>query len=286
MIPASQTQDEAIQNFRHIVTSFDSKTARVEITPKNFSAILESLLPYFDSTLEKQFEVVHGFFRSITYWNKRHIPLLSEDPSELDRVYFGAGYFEGLKTETRDDFIKSVQQYEIIETDKSKFYAHYDRAIDAVDPDYRANNGIYFTNEYLARLAITLSERYLGSISDKYIVFDPACGSGNLVTSWNHHLDLRHKVVSEISPILLKAFELRFQGKSSERKRGFTIIPKTSSGEGLNFVNQDAASYLEKINKELKDSGHKLNKPLAIVCNPPIEIKRILKTISTNMTLT
>jgi hypothetical protein len=84
LIPASQTQEEAIQNFRHIVTTFDSKSARVEITSKNFSTILKSLLPYFDATLEKQFEVVHGFFRSMTYWNNRHAPILSEAKNIAD----------------------------------------------------------------------------------------------------------------------------------------------------------------------------------------------------------
>lgn len=277
LITASQTADEAISVFHAMVTSFERSSARVEITPRNFAEILRSLLPFFDEALEKKFEVVHGFFRSMTYWNNKYSPIPADDELQSDRVYLGGAYFEGLRADAREDFCKAIQNYEVIETDKSKFYAHYDLAIDAVDPEYRANNGIYFTNEYLARLAITLSETHLGSISDKYIVFDPACGSGNLVTSWNHHLDLRHKVVSEISPILLKAFELRFQGKSTERKRGFTIIPKTSSGEGLNFVSQDASSYLERINSELKQSGHKLNKPLAIVCNPPYRNQKDIK---------
>lgn len=277
LIPASQSEEEAVASFKHTVTSIDKSLARIEITPKNFSSTLKSLLPFFDDSLDKKFEVVHGFFRCMSYWNASHSPLISDDPAEKDRVYLGAGYFEGLIPSTRRDFIQVVQNYEVRSPDKARFYAHYDKAIDAVDSKYRKNHGIYFTNEYLARLAITMSEKFLGSIAEKYIVFDPACGSGNLVTSWNHHLDLRHKVVSEISPILLKAFELRFQGKSSEQKRGFTIIPKTASGEGLNFVDRAASDYLEKINDDLKKTKHKLNKPLAVICNPPYRNQKNIK---------
>lgn len=277
LFKTSQDEDEAIDSFKKIVTSFDPSKARIQITPKNFSDILRSLVPFFDQSLEKKFEVVHGFFRCLSFWNQGHRPICSDDPAQQDKVFIGAGHFESLLPEAREDFIRAISRYEVLNPDKARFYAHYDLAIDAVDPEYRANHGIYFTNEYLARIAITLSEQHLGSIGDKYIVFDPACGSGNLVTSWNHHLDLRHKVVSEISPVLLKAFELRFQGKSSERKKGFTIIPKTSTGDGLNFVNQPASEYLEKINNELETAGHKLNKPLAIICNPPYRNQKNIK---------
>lgn len=277
LLPISQEEDEAVALFKKIVTTIDKKIARVEITPKNFSETLKSLLPFFDESLDKKFEAVHGFFRCMSYWSSSYNPIISDDPAEKDRVYLGGGYFEGLRPESRKGFVQVISNYEVRNTDKARFYAHYDKAIDAVDPDYRANHGIYFTNEYLARLAITLSEKHLGSIAEKYIVFDPACGSGNLVTSWNHHLDLRHKVVSEISPLLLKAFELRFQGKSSEQKRGFTIIPKTTSGEGLNFVDRAASDYLDRINEELKQKRHKLNKPLAIICNPPYRNQKTIK---------
>lgn len=277
LLPISQSEDEAISLFKKIVTSIDKKIARVEITPKNFSDTLKSLLPFFDESLDKKFEAVHGFFRCMSFWNSAHNPIISDDPAERDRVYLGGGYFEGLRPEGRKNFIQVLSNYEVRNTDKARFYAHYDKAIDAVDPEYRANHGIYFTNEYLARLAITLSEKHLGSIAEKYIVFDPACGSGNLVTSWNHHLDLRHKVVSEISPLLLKAFELRFQGKSSEQRKGFTIIPKTSTGEGLNFVDRAASDYLDRINSELKQKRYKLNKPLAVICNPPYRNQKSIK---------
>lgn len=272
-----QKPDQAIRAFKKLVTSLDPDKARIRISPRNFKQILESLLPFFNEELSEKFEVVHGFFRCMSYWNKKYKAILPDNPAESDRVYVGGGYFRGLKPGARDQFIQAINRYEISEPNKARFYAHYDRAIDAVDPGYRANHGIYFTNEYLARLGISLAEEYLGSLADKYIVFDPACGSGNLVTSWNHHLDLRHKVVSEISPLLLQAFELRFQNKSSERKRGFTIIPKTSSGEGLNFVDRSADDYLEAINKELKLKNEKLKRPLAIICNPPYRNQKSIK---------
>lgn len=276
LFPANQTKNEALQAFKHLVTSIDTNNARIEITHRNFCLILKSLLPFFDAA-DKKFEVVHGFFRCLSFWNPKYVPVASEEPAETDRVVLGAGHFEGLLPDARDEFISAIQRYEVRKPEKARFYAHYDKAIDAVDHLYRANHGIFFTNEYLARLAITLAEKHVGSLAEKYIVFDPACGSGNLVTSWNHHLDLRHKVVSEISHVLLKAFELRLQDKSKEKKKGVTIIPKTSTGQGLNFVNRDAASYLKIINGELKNKGHKLNKPLAIICNPPYRNQKNIK---------
>lgn len=272
-----QSEDELLENFKKLVTTYDPTDARVEITPKNFSKILKSLLPYFNSSLNKQFEVVHGFFRCLSYLGKSYQYIIPDNPEDCEKIYIGGGYFEGLISEERENFVKAISRYEVKRPDKSAFYAHYDKAIDAVDPEYRSNHGIYFTNEYLARLAITLAEDHVGSFADQYIVFDPACGSGNLVTSWNHHLDLRHKVVSEISPVLLKAFELRFHNSSIENQKGFTVIPKTSSGEGLNFVSQSAEEYLTRINLELNSAGHKLNKPLAIVCNPPYRNQKDIK---------
>lgn len=273
-----QDPSETIKSFKRLITSHDPSDARIEITPKNFSSILKSLLPYFDKSLNKQFEVVHGFFRCLSYINKSYTPIIPDNPEDEDKIYLGGGVFEGLVSEERASFVEVLNRYEVRRPEKSQFYAHYDKAIDAVAPDYRANHGIYFTNEYLARLAITITENHIGSLGDQYLVFDPACGSGNLVTSWNHHLDLRHKIVSEISPVLLKAFELRFNNSSTEMKKGFTIIPKTTSGEGLNFVSQSADKYLKRINSELEASGHHLNKPLAIVCNPPYKNQKDIKS--------
>ena len=272
-----QSYEHAIKAFKRLVTSFDPSKARINISPNNFSRVLKSLLPFFNDDLSERFEAVHGFFRCMSYWNKSNKAIASEDPSERDRVYLGAAYFKALKPSSRQQFIEAINRYEVLEPNKARFYAHYDKAIDIVDPEYRANNGIYFTNEYLARLSITLAEEHLGSIAEKYIVFDPACGSGNLVASWNHHLDLRHKVVSEISPLLLQAIELRFQNKSIEKSKGFTIIPKTDTGEGLNFVDRSADDYLSVINKELKKRNEKLKKPLAIICNPPYRNQKNIK---------
>lgn len=272
-----QTPKQAIKAFKKLVTSLDPSKARIRISPNNFSRVLKSLLPFFNEELSEKFEVVHGFFRCMSYWNKRYKAILPDNPSESDRVYLGGSYFKALKPSSRKQFIEAINRYEVSHPNKARFYSYYDKAIDIVDPNYRANHGIYFTNEYLARLGIALAEKYLESISEKYIVFDPACGSGNLVTSWNHHLDLRHKVVSEISPLLLQAFELRFQSKSIERKKGFTIIPKTTDGEGLNFVDKSANDYLNIINKELKEKNEKIKKPLAIICNPPYRNQKNIK---------
>jgi len=56
-----------------------------------------------------------------------------------------------------------------------------------------------------------LIKQRIPDLGRNYLVIDPACGSGNLVTNWRSPLELRHKVVSEIEPELLYAVEQRMK---------------------------------------------------------------------------
>ena len=49
----------------------------------------------------------------------------------------------------------------------------------------------------------------------------------------------------------------------------FTIIPKTSDNKGLNFLDKNAAEYLNELQKELQLKNVQLDKPLAFLLNPP-----------------
>ncbi len=108
---------------------------------------------------------------------------------------------------------------------------------------------------------------YETKLSDKYIVFDPAGGSGNLVTSWRGHL--KHKIVSELQPDLLKTIERRMKNDPDDIQAGFTIIPKTSENKGLNFIDKTANEYLQILENELKEKNLSFDKPLAFLLNPP-----------------
>jgi hypothetical protein len=92
-------------------------------------------------------------------------------------------------------------------------------------------------------------------------------GSGNLVTSWRGHL--KRKIVSELQPDLLKTIERRMKLDPDQIDGGFTIIPKTSKNEGLNFLDKSAEKYLNCLMNELKEQNFKFDKPIAFLLNPP-----------------
>lgn len=98
-------------------------------------------------------------------------------------------------------------------------------------------------------------------------LFDPAAGSGNLVSSWRGKL--KHKIVSELQPDLLRTIERRMKADPFHIDTGFTIIPRTSENKGLNFIDHPAADYLAELSQELKRKNIEFDKPIAFLLNPP-----------------
>jgi hypothetical protein len=98
-------------------------------------------------------------------------------------------------------------------------------------------------------------------------VFDPAGGSGNLVSSWRGKL--KHKIVSELQPDLLRTIDRRMKADPFHIETGFTIIPKTSENKGLNFLDRSGQDYLNALKNELARKNITLDKPLAFLLNPP-----------------
>ncbi len=188
-----------------------------------------------------------------------------------DTVSVGGEAVSGLKPDHRDHFKRFVEDRYVSDDkypSKDVFFAHFDKALDAVDPDFRVRHGIFFTDLDLSRFTMWFVKRQLGDIGKNYLVIDPACGSGNLVTNWRSPLELRHKVVSEIEPELLFAIERRMQGDEWHNGK-FTVVPKVSEGKGLNFLDKSADEYLEIIKTYLNEKGLKPDKPIAFLCNPP-----------------
>jgi hypothetical protein len=54
-----------------------------------------------------------------------------------------------------------------------------------------------------------------------------------------------------------------------ELQAGFTIIPKTSDGVGLNFLDISGEAYLQRLEEELNGKNLSIDKPLAFLLNPP-----------------
>jgi len=173
----------------------------------------------------------------------------------------------------QDEFLRFIEERQIIVNQGTGlttdyYFSRFDEVMSRIDPEYARQHGIFFTDYNLSKFAIwfvtTYYEKHLG---DKYIVLDPAGGSGNLATSWKGHL--KHKIVSELQSDLLKTIERRMRYDPDEVKQGYTIIPKTSLNEGLNFLDKRAEDYYEDIKQALRENNVVMDKPLAFLLNPP-----------------
>lgn len=148
------------------------------------------------------------------------------------------------------------------------YFSRFDEVLAKIDPAYVKQHGIFFTNDNLSKFALWYVKQQFGQkLESEYIVFDPAGGSGNLVSSWKGRL--KHKIISELQPDLLRIIERRMRADPWHIDHGFTIVPRTGEGKGLNFLDQSAASYLQALEREVGTKQIKLDKPLAFLLNPP-----------------
>jgi hypothetical protein len=240
---------------------------RLKVTPSNFVATLRDMRQYFDP--EHPVKTVRAFYSMVYSWNEASTVTLSEKVN--DQVTLGGEVVTNLIPAKRGqfkDFVENRAIYLEENENPDDFFARYDHALDAVDKEFRVKNGMFFTDLYLSKLVMWLVRKEVPDLGKNYLVIDPACGSGNLVTNWRSPLELRHKVVSEIEPELLFAIERRMRGDQWHQGK-FTVIPKVSENIGLNFLDRSACDYLDEIKKHLKEKGLKPNKPIAFLCNPP-----------------
>ncbi|MCB0411249.1 MAG: hypothetical protein KDD22_01910, partial [Bdellovibrionales bacterium] len=243
------------------------KRVRHKVTTKNFSTILKQMVDYFET--DKPIKVVRAFYSMIFGWDQTSV--LDISAKRPTQATLGGEVIDHLKPGKRELFKKFVESHYIHleeNEDVDDFFAMYDKALDAVDPEFRIKHGIFFTDLDLSKFVMWYVRKHLGDIGKNYLVIDPACGSGNLVTNWRSPLELRHKVVSEIEPELLYTVEQRMKGDKWHNGK-FTVVPKVSENKGLNFLDKSAEEYIETIKDYLIEKGHKPNKPIAFLCNPP-----------------
>lgn len=214
-------------------------------------------------------KAVRAFYGVLFAWDDgSRVEISTNAP---DRATLGGETITNLIPARREDFKAFVERHAVHVSrgeHYDDFFALFDRALDAVDPDFRRKNGIFFTDLSLSRFVLWMTKRELGDIGARYLVVDPACGSGNLVTNWRSPLALRHKVVSEIEPELLFAVERRMQGDAWHQGK-LTVVPKVGEGRGLNFLDIGAAEYLDVLSSHLREKGHSPSRPIAFLCNPP-----------------
>ncbi len=248
-------------------TIWQKKKVRHKITTKNFTTILKQMTEFFDQ--ENKLAAARAFYSMVYGWDSSAVVEISTKSATQATV--GGEYVQNLIPGQRLKFKEFVESHYIHVSENESiddYFAQYDKALDAVDKSFRKKNGIFFTDLFLSKFVMWVTKKEVPNLGKDYLVIDPACGSGNLVTNWRSPLQLRHKVVSEIEPELLFAVEQRMKGDSWHNGK-FTVIPKVSDGIGLNFIDKSASEYLATIAQYLKAKGQKADKPLAILCNPP-----------------
>jgi hypothetical protein len=253
----------------------DLEVERLIINQKNFIDKIEFLKSFFDS--DKPMDAIHCFYAIVNYWDDTSIV---SEPDGKDYVVVscqnGKKVSEQIyiKPKFQNEFKKFVDKRKIYTNHEEGlttdyYFSRFDEVMTRIDDEYTKQHGIYFTDINLSIFALWFVHYYYEKkLAEKYIIFDPAAGSGNLVTSWrkNH---LKFKIVSELEPDLLKIIERRMKDDPDHLRMGFTVVPKTNKNEGLNFIDKSAEKYLEIIHDALKDNGIKLDKPFAFLLNPP-----------------
>jgi hypothetical protein len=247
------------------------ETERIQINTHNFIDHIKQLERFFDNKLD----AVHCFYAIVGFWDVTSTVAFDES----DQIYVigkrGTKVSEKLRIKPRfhEEFKKFVENRFVFTNEGSGltvdyYFSRFDEVITRIKPEYAKQHGIFFTDDNLSKFALWfVHEFFQKRLSDKYIVLDPAGGSGNLVTSWRGHL--KHKIVSELQPDLLKTIERRMRLDPVQIEGGFTIIPKTITNEGLNFLDKSAEQYVNCLMTELSEKNFSFDKPIAFLLNPP-----------------
>ncbi|HWB24262.1 MAG TPA: hypothetical protein VG738_02230 [Chitinophagaceae bacterium] len=253
-----------------ILKNLDSD--RFQINTHNFIHTIERMKTFFHTPLE----AVHAFYTIVAYWDITSIVSANEEENEVTVTGFkGKKHSAGIAIHRNKigDFTRFVETQYIFTNEGSGltadyYFSRFDEVLAIIDPAYVKQHGIFFTNNNLSKFALWFAKKELSEdLNENYIVFDPAAGSGNLVSSWKG--TLKHKIVSELQPDLLKIIERRMKADPWHVQHGFTIVPKTSNNEGLNFLDTNASTYLHRLQKEVERNHVMMDKPLAFLLNPP-----------------
>ncbi len=256
---------------KKILANLDSD--RMQVNKHNFIQVIERIKPFFEHPID----AVHAFYAIIPYWDITSTVAGSD--SDLDNLrvigFSGTRFSDSIAIshKYRKDFVKFIETQYIFTNEGSGltvdyYFSRFDEVLASIDPEYVKQHGIFFTDANLSRYALWFAkEHFPGNINENYIVFDPAAGSGNLVSSWRGKL--KHKIVSELQPDLLRIIDRRMRADPFHIETGFTIIPKTAENKGLNFLDKPATDYMAELSRELKLKNVNLDKPLAFLLNPP-----------------
>ena len=220
--------DTELPAFVQVLNNLDAE--RIQINTLNFIDHIKQLERFFDDKLD----AVHCFYAIVGFWDVTST-VATDDSDEVFVIgKRGTKVSEKLKIKPRfhEDFKKFVESRFIFTNEGSGltvdyYFSRFDEVITRIKPDYAKQHGIFFTDNNLSKFALWFVHEFFEKrLSDKYIVLDPAGGSGNLVTSWKGHL--KHKVVSELQPDLLKTIERRMKLRAGLGKLDSDISGKAA----------------------------------------------------------
>ena len=264
-----------LYEFVKILRNLDAN--RIQINTYDFINHIETLKKFYDNPID----AVHCFYAIVGFWDVTSIVVDNdEEDYDVQVVSQKTGRISEqvkMKPKYKPEFKKFVETHYIFTNEGSGltvdyYFSRFDEVLSRINPEYAKQHGIFFTDINLSKFALWFVREFFEKrLSDKYIVFDPAGGSGNLVTSWRGNL--KHKIVSELQPDLLRTIERRMrltvQDDDELLNAGFTIIPKTKDNIGLNFLDRSAEDYVNELKKVLKEKNLALDKPIAFLLNPP-----------------
>ncbi len=259
------------------------ESSRIPTTVHNFISRIEEMKYFFVEPID----AIHAFYSIIPYWDETSVASLQGDNENL--IING---FSGTKSSDiievipskKQEFRKFIAKYFIHTNNGSGlsvdyYFSRFDEVLAVLDPEYVKQHGIFFTDDNLSKFALwfaqncptpTLNEgeSVAEIIHENYIVFDPAGGSGNLISSYKGKI--KQKIISELQPDLLRIIEKRMKADPWHLNIGFTVVPKSSLNVGLNFLEHTGKDYYDILDKAVLESTKKpIDKPLAFLLNPP-----------------
>ncbi|GEM54951.1 hypothetical protein FB1_11720 [Flavobacterium branchiophilum NBRC 15030 = ATCC 35035] len=253
------------------LTHLDSE--RIQVNKHNFIHAIERMKLFFETPIE----AVHAFYSIIPYWDITS-SVAENEISETIRIigFSGKKFSDDIKIipKYKKEFTKFIETQYVFTNEGSGltvdyYFSRFDEVLAVIDPEYVKQHGIFFTDDNLSKFALWFAKNEVfESIHENYVVFDPAGGSGNLISSYKGKL--KHKIISELQPDLLKIIEKRMKADPWHIETGFTVVPKTSTNQGLNFIEKNGTDYYQILEDAVLDSTKKpLDKPLAFLLNPP-----------------
>lgn len=254
-----------------VLNHLDSE--RIQVNKHNFIHAIERLKLFFETPID----AVHAFYSIIPFWDITSSVAENEQTETIRIIGFsGKKFSEDIQIipKYKKEFTKFIEDQYIFTNEGSGltvdyYFSRFDEVLAVIDPEYVKQHGIFFTDDNLSKFALWFAKsEVFETIHDNYVVFDPAGGSGNLISSYKGKL--KHKIISELQPDLLKIIEKRMKADPWHIETGFTIVPKTVENEGLNFLDRSGAEYYAELEKAvLKNTKKGIDKPLAFLLNPP-----------------